>query len=1001
VNPEAILVVDDDRDVASTVSDYLTREGHDVTVVYTGAEGLARLRAGSIALLLVDLRLPDMDGTDVMRAAQRLDFPPEIVIMTGYATVDSAVQAVEGGSAGYLEKPFEMPRLAGIVRRVIERRRLMQENARLQAETGSRLREMEALLSISRTASATLDVQEALRRICRELVFFVGADTGAAYLLDEPSGRLMPTAGYHVPKEMMEAFLANPIPLGDQGFRQDIWEGRRPVFSDDVAADPRFTFELFRTFRHQSGLVLPLLLDDAVAGAFYFAWWKVRKVFTERELVLAENVAAQVTMVLRHARLFERADREWRQLQVLYEISRALAAAEDAHEILKLLVNEATGLLGVEAAGIRLIEGDELVVRALTDSAAPLLSRARIRRGEGLSGAVVTSGRPVVLADMIADERVDAADRQGAEQHGFHACLGVPLQIQGRVIGCLNVYAKSRRGFSPEDISLLSVLGDHASLAIHKARLYDESRVQKEEATKLYEVTAHLATTLDVDSVLDQIVAKTIDLLGCDASGVYVYDEAREGLGFRRGLHLDPTLTRDLVLKPGEGVAGRAFQERRPVSTGDRHADRDLRYTPIAERIMESAPRAYLAVPIEVRDEVLGVLVSYFFEPHEFSEKEVQLLSSLAAHAAIAMDNARHYQEVKLQQSRLAQIFDATSDGMLLVAPDGWVETANRRAGDLLALKAADLVGIELTEVLAWHRAEGQDYQRMFAALRSLVDDPDHGVEGDVELRALKRILHWVSQPTKDSTGEPCGFTLTFHDVTHEREVSQMKSDFVSFVTHQLRTPLAGIRWMLELAAQESGIPVDASSYIQDAREAAQRLIQLVNDLLDISRLERGKLTVATTPVDLEALTRDVLAETAVLVQEKGHRVSLAGAAVATPVAADAQLLRQVVMNLVSNAIKYTPDGGAIEIRLEPDAGMLRWSIRDSGIGVPLSSQARLFEKFYRAENVATLETEGTGLGLYLVRLIMEQLDGRVWCESEEGAGATFLFTLPLAAPGA
>ena len=102
----------------------------------------------------------------------------------------------------------------------------------------------------------------------RELVLLVGADTGAAYLLDEPSGRLMPSAGYHVPKEMMETFLANPMPLGDQGFLRDIWESRRPVFSDDVAADPRFSFELFRTFRHQSGLVLPLLLDERVAGAF-------------------------------------------------------------------------------------------------------------------------------------------------------------------------------------------------------------------------------------------------------------------------------------------------------------------------------------------------------------------------------------------------------------------------------------------------------------------------------------------------------------------------------------------------------------------------------------------------------------------------------------------------------------------------------------------------------------------------------------------------------------
>jgi two-component system phosphate regulon sensor histidine kinase PhoR len=149
-------------------------------------------------------------------------------------------------------------------------------------------------------------------------------------------------------------------------------------------------------------------------------------------------------------------------------------------------------------------------------------------------------------------------------------------------------------------------------------------------------------------------------------------------------------------------------------------------------------------------------------------------------------------------------------------------------------------------------------------------------------------------------------------------------------------------------------------------------------------------------------MTREVLAETDVLVQERRHRVSVSTGDHPLPaVRADAQLLRQVVMNLVSNAIKYTPAGGTIQIRLEPDGDTLRWSIHDSGIGVPRSSKAKLFEKFYRADNVSTLETEGTGLGLYLVRLIMEQLDGRVWCESEEGAGAVFQFTLPRAeAPG-
>jgi PAS domain S-box-containing protein len=870
-----------------------------VVTAYTGAAGLAILREGRVGLLLLDLRLPDMDGTRVMEEVHKLEAPPDIVCVTGEASLDSAIKAVEGGTAGYILKPVDPSRLDAIVRRVWERRRLLRENARLQGEMEGRLRETEAVLAIAHTASTTLDVQEALRRICRELTRLVGADTGAAYLLDPAGGRLVPCAGYRVPKDMLATFLAFPLPLSEQGFETEVWSARRPVFTDNVPADPRFSYQLFKLFRHQSGLVLPLLLDEEVAGAFYLVWWTKRKALTERELALVEHVASQVTVVLRHARLFDQAQRERKQLGVLYELSRRLAAAEDTEQVFSLLIDETTGLLGVEAAGIRLLEGEELVVGARTRSAGRIMARPRIRVGESLSGIVVATGQPVMVEDLREDTRYDAVHKAGAIADGFQGFLGVPLQISGRTIGCLLVFSKNRRRFAPEDISLLTALGDHASVAIHKVRLYAESRAREQEATKLYEVTTHLTATLDVDSVLDQIVAKTVDLLSCDASGVYVPDEARGGLAFRHGLHLTAGHTRDLVLKFGEGVAGRAFQERRPVSTADRLADPSLHYAPVTDQVFQRGPRAYLAVPIVVRDEGLGVLMAYFFEPHTFSDKEAQLLAALAAHAGIAMDNARHYEEVRLQQTRLAQIFDSTSDGMLLVGPDGQVETANRRAGDMLGLDPADLVGTELTELLAGHRSEGADYQRMFATLRSLVDDPEHGGAGDLELRALRRILHWVSQPTKDSAGATCGFTLTFHDVTQEREVSRMKSDFVSFVTHQLRTPLAGIKWMLELAAQDPDVPADAASYVQDAREAAQRLIELVNDLLDISRLERGKLTVPATPVDLGEVTRGVLAETAVLVQARGHRVSLAGDADAPAVLADPQLVRQVVVNLM------------------------------------------------------------------------------------------------------
>jgi two-component system phosphate regulon sensor histidine kinase PhoR len=286
----------------------------------------------------------------------------------------------------------------------------------------------------------------------------------------------------------------------------------------------------------------------------------------------------------------------------------------------------------------------------------------------------------------------------------------------------------------------------------------------------------------------------------------------------------------------------------------------------------------------------------------------------------------------------------------------------------------------------------------VFENLRALLKDPERGGAGDLELRRSGRTVRWTAQPTRDAAGGTIGFTLTLSDVTHERQASQMKTDFVSFVTHQLRTPLAGIKWMLELAAQTPQVPAEAGSYVEDARAAAERLVGLVNDLLDISRLEGGKLPVTLQATSLSKITQSALDDLGPLIREKGHRLSVTGADGARMVMADPQLLRQVIVNLTSNAIKYTPAGGAVSIALGfEDERTARWAITDSGIGIPTASLARLFEKFYRADNVHTVETEGTGLGLYLVRLIIEKLAGQVWCESEEGRGSTFTFTLPVA----
>jgi signal transduction histidine kinase len=818
----------------------------------------------------------------------------------------------------------------------------------------------------------------------------------SAYLHDPERDLLTPAAAYRVPREMLAELATLVLPLRDQGFHLPLWTERQPVSSDDVGADPRFAYYVFRRFPHQSGLVLPLLENDGVVGAFYLVWWTARRRLSDEELRVAWQIASQVSLFLRNARLFQKAEEDRRRLARLNEISRRLAEIHEPGEILQLIVDEARALLDVEATGLRLLEGDELVVRARSgDGTGGLMSRPRLRVGESLSGAVVAAGEPLVVEDITEDTRFDAGHKRAALELGFHGWLGVPLRTRGRIIGALSVYSRSRRRFGEDAVLLLSTFADQASLALEKSRLLDDMRAREREVAALYDVASELATSLRLDEILDLITRRTVEVVGGDAAGIYGWDAGRGGLVFRRGLHLDPALTANLVLRPGEGVAGRAFSERRPAWTRDRLDDSSLDYTRQAAAIVAGhAPRSYLAVPILGREDVVGVLVQYYNDPHEFSAQEIRLLSTLAHHAAVAIETARLFEETERQARRLAGIFDSTADGMMLVGPEGFVVSANRRAAELLEFDPAVAEGLGLAGILLRHYASEQEHRAALAALWAVIAGDAFG-EGDLELPLAGRTLHWVARPA-GAVAAGAAVTLTFQDVTQEREVSRMKSDFVSFVTHQLRTPLAGIRWMLELTAQ--GLPPDeeVTAFVADAREAAERLVGLVNDLLDISRLESGKILIAPAELSLADTTRGVLAELDGLVRDKQLAVDVASAPDVPNVKADPQLLRQVVLNLVSNAVKYTPAQGRVRIRFELDGGHVAWSVDDSGIGIPKDAQRHLFEKFYRADNARTVETEGTGLGLYLVRLIVERHGGRVWCESEEGRGSMFAFTLPL-----
>lgn len=282
-------------------------------------------------------------------------------------------------------------------------------------------------------------------------------------------------------------------------------------------------------------------------------------------------------------------------------------------------------------------------------------------------------------------------------------------------------------------------------------------------------------------------------------------------------------------------------------------------------------------------------------------------------------------------------------------------------------------------------------------SLQAFLASDEETWQADYRLRRLDGSWLWILERglvIRCQDGSPRRMLGSMMDITDRKESEGMKSEFVAMVSHQLRTPLSGMSWMLELAAEVDGMPADAARYIQAARDSGQRLVLLVNDLLDITRLESGRTGAMPQPVLLADLTRSVIDELRMPAADRRQDLGMMASAV-PPVLADMQLIRQAITNLLSNAIKYTPAGGRITVALQEAGGMVRWSVQDDGIGIPRRAMGHLFEKFYRAENAAGLEAEGTGLGLHLVRLIIEDAGGRVWCESEEGRGSMFAFSLP------
>ncbi len=524
------------------------------------------------------------------------------------------------------------------------------------------------------------------------------------------------------------------------------------------------------------------------------------------------------------------------------------------------------------------------------------------------------------------------------------------------------------------------------------AELLQESKQRTTEIAAIYDTSQDVSVQQRLPVILQNIVERAQSLLNTAGGAIFLVDKAQNdfqiaveiGVGMPIGSHLPLN----------EGLSGRVVQTLQPLIVNNYHE-----WPERASSLKQLPIGATIIVPMMRRGELIGVLGVHEVvgTAREYTQAEARLLSVFANNAAAAVENARLLDALRESEERFRIAAGCASD---VVYDWNLSDDSVEYFGAAYEISKAAVNNTQGARQEYAQRIHRNDRERVQSAVAEHLQNDKPFSEEYRILDVNNSYINVLDRGTaiRNALGKPIKLVGAISNITERKQAEQMKSDFVSFVSHQLRTPLSGVKWMLELAMDGSESAEGMRIYIQDARTSTDRLIGLVNDLLDISRLERGKLEIAWGRVDLADLTQSIVKEVSPLIMEKGLSVSLEGGEKPAPISSDPQLLRQVVLNLASNAVKYTPAGGKVTIRMHMDAERIHWEIQDTGIGIPKGDMEKLFEKFYRAGNVLAVETEGTGLGLYLVRLIVGRLGGNISCESEENVGSTFRFVLPLQA---
>ncbi len=923
------------------------------------------------------------------------------------------------------------------------------QNARLYSNIARRAAEMETLNDIGKTVISSLDMDTTLSLIMAKVGEAFHAESGSLFLMQ---GNLLKLSVAFGPASDKISGLVLELGQGVVGW---VAQTGQSTLVHDAKSDERHLVDVDRSSAYQTRSLVCVPMkgpNNQIIGVLELLNPTDGGSFTQHDVELLESVATFAVVAIENAELFAQRERKIVELNILNEIGQALSATLQQDDLVKLIYQQVARVMPAENFFIALYDAEyDMVTFPIAYEGGVQVAGRGVehispdwlpRQGrKGLTEHIIHSGQVIWLPDRV-DKRLQ---EMGLEQIGLLslAWLGVPILYGNQALGVIGVQSYEREYAYDEDHrDLLQTIAGHASVAIRNARLFDQInrmtqnleqlvserttelaqanidlRNQRDQLNTLYQITRELASSLEPQRMLNRALVLISQAIGVQQSYILLHSSEMGGLTYAAvfGEKGSVQTGRALSCKEAEqeGLIGWLMSHRESIRLGDLTANPQWQTLDRLEGDYHSA----LATQLVSSDEVVGAILLYHRDVDHFEIEHQRLLDAIASQLGVMVSNAEMFGLLREATGRLGSmllaqqleaaksqaILEGVADGVMVMDAKSQVSLFNAAAERILQTPRAQVIGRQASEMSGFYNLTGTSWAELaerWAGIGAIapsaqVQEAAYEERFDVQNRVISmRVAPVIRQDIFEGT------VAVFRDITKDVEVDRLKSEFVSMVSHELRTPMTSIKGYIDLLYNQMAGPLtDAQKrFLEIVKGNADRLTSLVNDLLDISRIDTGRISLSIQPTSPVSVIDNVIANLTPNARGRGQQLRSLIREPLPFVRADPARITQILTNLIANAINYTPTGGQVMVDANVVDGMVHIHITDNGIGISEQDQEKLFTRFFRSENELVQASSGTGLGLSIARSLVELHGGQVWFESELGKGTTFSFSLPVSA---